>query len=173
MRVSISGLIANCLFAAACFAGFTAIAQSASSSSVDVPQTEKLVVKLLGKGLQVYSCREKDGNWEWTYRAPEAMLVDDANKRVGRHFGGPKWRLNDGSEVLGKVIAMEPHEGTIPWLLLSATSTGGEGQLSKVDMVRRTDTTGGVAPTEGCDAAHAGNETRVVYTATYSFYRAH
>ena len=171
MRVPVIHPLMICLVAASCLSGATAAAQTAASST-DVPPTEKLMVKLLGKGVQVYACTVKDGNWAWTYKAPEAQLEDEAGKRVGRHFGGPKWRLNDGSEVLGKVMATEPHAGTVPWLLLSATSTGGEGQLSKVDMVRRTDTTGGVAPAEGCDPAHAGNETRVVYTATYSFYRA-
>ena len=35
--------------------------------------------------------------------------------------------------------------------------------------ILRVDTHGGVAPAPGCDAAHAGEEARVPYTATYLF----
>jgi len=36
--------------------------------------------------------------------------------------------------------------------------------------VQRLDTTGGVTPTEGCDAAHAGAKVREPYEARYAFY---
>ena len=153
---------------AGCVFGLSAGAQVAPS--IDVPAAEKLVIQLHGKGVQIYTCAAKDGSWAWTLKAPEAKLLDDAGHEVGTHFAGPRWRLLDGSEVQGKLIATQPHAGTIPWLLLSATSTGGDGKLSKVDMVRRTETSGGVAPADGCDAAHAGVETRVAYAAIYGFY---
>jgi hypothetical protein len=42
--------------------------------------------------------------------------------------------------------------------------------LVSVRHVQRVDTIGGVAPSTGCDSAHAGAKTRVGYSATYDFY---
>ena len=57
-------------------------------------------------------------------------------------------------------------------LLLEAKSAEGPGIFARVTYIQRVNTTGGTAPTEGCDAAHAGQEVRVPYTADYFFYRA-
>jgi hypothetical protein len=65
-----------------------------------------------------------------------------------------------------------PVEGAIPWLLLRAKSNEGAGALASVKYIQRVDTTGGVAPSAGCDAGHAGAETRVEYSANYVFYGA-
>jgi hypothetical protein len=136
-------------------------------ASIDVPAGEKLVLRAHGEGFQIYTC-EKDGSWK--FQAPDATLFDEGHHALGIHFAGPRWRLDDGSEVEGKVLKSETHAGTIPWLLLSATSIGSGGQLSSVDIVRRTDTEGGLAPTTGCDADHVGAQSNVPYSATYSFY---
>jgi len=40
-----------------------------------------------------------------------------------------------------------------------------------VTFVQRVKTGGGKAPASGCDAANAGREVRVPYTAEYFFYR--
>jgi hypothetical protein len=37
-------------------------------------------------------------------------------------------------------------------------------------LLQRLDTVGGVAPSEGCDEAHAGEEVRAPYEATYAFF---
>jgi hypothetical protein len=103
-------------------------------------------------------------------KAPDATLLDQDGKAIGKHFAGPTWRLNDGSEVQGKLLETRQQPGTIPWLILSARSTGSEGRLSQVDVVRRTETRGGLAPSTGCDAAHSGAEARIPYSATYSFF---
>jgi hypothetical protein len=36
------------------------------------------------------------------------MGAESAQRRklIGKHFGGPTWQLNDGSQVTGKLIAM-------------------------------------------------------------------
>ena len=44
--------------------------------------------------------------------------------------------------------------------------------MSHVAYIQRLTTKGGLAPTTGCDAAHAGTTARIDYTATYYFYRA-
>ena len=44
------------------------------------------------------------------------------------------------------------------------------GLLDKVAYVVRSGTAGGAAPATGCDAAHANAESRVPYSATYTFF---
>jgi hypothetical protein len=42
--------------------------------------------------------------------------------------------------------------------------------LAAVNYIVRTHTEGGVAPATGCDKAREGAETRVQYSATYTFF---
>ncbi|HEX4020223.1 MAG TPA: DUF3455 domain-containing protein [Acidobacteriaceae bacterium] len=158
---------------------FTAGAQPASTPQTpgaqgktvhfDGASTATLVLQARGKGVQIYTC-VKNAAWSWKLKAPQATLFDPDGKAIGKHFAGPTWRLTDGSEVQGKLLKARQQPGTIPWLIVSARSTGSEGRLSQVDIVRRTDTQGGSAPSTGCDAAHAGAEVRIPYSATYSFF---
>ena len=158
---------------------FTASAQPASvlqtpeaqgkTVHFDGSSTATLVLQARGEGVQIYTCT-KDADWVWKLKAPDATLFDQDGKAIGRHFAGPTWRLNDGSEVQGKVLEVRQQPGTIPWLILAGHSTGGEGRLSHIDVVRRTNTQGGLAPSSGCDAAHPGAEVRIPYSATYSFF---
>jgi hypothetical protein len=161
-------------------AGVTSLAACAQTPSDPSPgktvrfdnsSTASLVLQARGEGVQIYTCA-KDTDWAWKLKAPEATLFDEQHHAIGKHFAGPKWRLGDGSEIQGKLVTSKPQKGTIPWLILSAAQTGGPGRLSTVDMVRRSDTQGGLAPSTGCDAQRAGAETRVEYSATYSFYNA-
>ena len=73
---------------------------------------------------------------------------------------------------MGEVVQRSPVQGAIPWLLMRAKSNEGAGALAGVKYIQRVDTVGGVAPSSGCDAAHAGAEARVEYSANYDFYGA-
>jgi hypothetical protein len=53
---------------------------------------------------------------------------------------------------------------------LRAKSNEGAGAFASVKYIQRLDTVGGIAPSAGCDAAHAGAEARVDYSANYDFY---
>jgi hypothetical protein len=66
--------------------------------------------------------------------------------------------------------APSPDADSIPWLLLTAASHSGEGELARVTSIQRINTKGGRAPTYGCDAAHAGQELRSPYSADYVFF---
>ena len=67
-----------------------------------------------------------------------------------------------------------PPEGhAIPWLVVQVTThSGAAGVFSNIGYVVRSHTLGGLAPAEGCDAAHVGAGIRIPCTATYSFYPA-
>lgn len=139
------------------------------------------VVLLTAKagGVQVYTCTAKPARgkntqtYEWAFKAPEAELVGSDGGKIGRHYAGPTWEAADGSKVVGTALASAAAPGSVPWLLLAARSTSGRGRFSKVTYVERVFTAGGAAPKSGADAAHAGAEVRVPYTATYIFYGHH
>jgi Protein of unknown function (DUF3455) len=141
--------------------------------SIRVPVDQEAVLTAHATGSQVYVCQTgKDGKAIWTFRAPEATLQDTHGATIGRHYAGPTWRDNDGSEVTGTVSAQvsssDPH--SIPWLLVIVTHRSGNGALSRVSTVQRVHTEGGAAPVTGCSDSELGIEAKVPYTADYYFY---
>jgi hypothetical protein len=141
-----------------------------------VPEASVMVVKAHGEGVQIYECKssgEAASPWQWLLKAPEADLIDDQGKKIGKHYGGPTWEANDGSRVTGEVQQHLASTGpaAIPWLLLKAKSNQGTGIFQDVSYIQRLDTEGGKAPAGGCDAEHAGTQARVRYGAEYYFYR--
>ena len=120
---------------------------------------------------QIYTCGKNDaGAWTWIFKAPEAVLVDPQEKLLGKHYAGPSWEGLDGGKVVGAAKASAPSpDNSIPWLLLDIKSREGNGEFTQAKAILRVATQGGVAPTTGCDQAHAGSEQRVHYTAIYQF----
>ncbi|MES2353835.1 MAG: DUF3455 domain-containing protein [Pseudomonadota bacterium] len=156
---------------------FNANTNPAVPEKLKVPATQQLSLETQATGVQIYECKQSQANlgrWEWTFKAPEADLFDSTGKKIGKHYGGPTWESNDGSRVVGEVKAKEdsPDSNAIPWLLLSAKSTSGNGVFSKIQSIHRVQTAGGKAPATGCDKAQANKELRVPYKATYYFYAA-
>lgn len=146
--------------------------------SLDVAVDQPLALLVHASGYQVYACVASAGaaRFDWTLQGPEAELVDDAGRRVGRHYAGPTWEADDGSKVVGAVEARvdAPAGDAVPWLLLAARANSGAGVFSRVAHIQRIDTRGGRVPGDlPCDAARAGSEQRVPYAATYVFYDAH
>jgi Protein of unknown function (DUF3455) len=142
-----------------------------------VSDTQILSRVLHGSGVQIYECLAGAQNlarYTWVFQAPAADLSDRSGKDVGRHYAGPTWEANDGSKVVGEVVAQDsgPVPGAIPWLLLRAKSNVGKGIFAKTQSIQRLHTVGGKAPDRGCDAGHAGERTRVAYSADYYFYAA-
>jgi Protein of unknown function (DUF3455) len=143
--------------------------------SLKAPPTQKLALETRASGVQIYECRASKDNparFEWVFIAPEAELFDSTGKKIGKHYAGPTWESNDGSKVVGEVKARDdgPDANAIPWLLLSAKSTSGTGQLSRTASIQRVQTVGGKSPAEACSQAQAGKEARVPYEARYYFY---
>jgi len=139
----------------------------AQDATVPSP-AQHAVLTLQGSGVQIYTCTAG----HWVFVAPAARLFDKDGLEVGTHGDGPVWHLQDGSSVYGKVIAKSPspEANSLPWLLVKATGSTGDGVLARVESIRRSDTKGGVAPSGGCDAKHVGDLVRVPYSATYTFY---
>jgi len=144
---------------------------------LQVPAGEQLLLRAHGVGVQIYTCQpDKDdpGQFAWALKAPKADLVEGAGGKIAKHYAGPTWEANDGSMVMGEVVARDdgPDPTAIPWLLLKAKSTSGTGLFSSTQFIQRLHTTGGKAPAEGCDQSHPDAESRIAYSADYLFYSA-
>ncbi len=129
-------------------------------------------IALQGVGMQIYVCATSSSGFAWRLKAPEARLLDSAGAEFGHHFAGPSWQATDGSTIVGEVMATgaAPLPGAIPWLLLRAKSHSGAGVFASVGFIVRSQTEGGAAPASGCDAEHAGTESKIAYKALYSFF---
>ncbi len=141
--------------------------------AIQAPAGEEVILLARGVGDQVYTCQAStDGKFSWVLKAPDANLMDRNNKVLGSHFAGPTWKLKDGSQVTGKVVAkidsLDPE--SIPWLLLQAADHSGNGLLATVTSVQRIHTHGGQPPSSGCDEAHRNDEVKSSYSADYYFY---
>jgi len=153
----------------------TPTSAAAIPENLEPPADSVLLFTLEARGVQIYVC-EADPNeatsFVWTFKAPQAELLNERGEVVGSHFAGPTWQGQDGSAVIGAVLerAAAPDAGAIPWLLLEAKDHQGSGAFSRIAHIQRLDTVGGIPPTEGCDEAHAGEEVRAPYEATYAFF---
>ena len=149
---------------------------AALPENLKVPDGNTFLLRAAARGAQIYTCKPKAGAspaaFAWALKAPEAELFDQSGVKIGHHYGGPTWESNDGSRVVGEMIQASPAQGAVAWLLLRAKSHEGAGALANVTYIQRVDTSGGVAPSAGCDEAHAGAEARVEYSANYDFYSA-
>jgi Protein of unknown function (DUF3455) len=139
---------------------------------IKAPAQEEVVLQAHASGSQIYVCQAgADGKFAWTLKAPEAELRDQQGAIIGRHYGGPTWKHNDGSEVTGKAVARvdSPDADSIPWLLVTATGHAGDGVLSRVTSIQRIHTKGGQPPAD-CNASKQNTEVKSSYTADYYFY---
>jgi Protein of unknown function (DUF3455) len=141
---------------------------------IKAPADEEVVFIAQASGSQVYVCQAgADSKLTWVLKAPEAELRDPQGAVIGRHFAGPTWKDNDGSEVTGKAVARvdSPDADSIPWLLVNVTGHSGTGVLSRVTTIQRIHTKGGQPPSSAdCNAAKQGAEMKSSYTADYDFY---
>jgi hypothetical protein len=124
------------------------------------------------RGTETYECRGSEAEpARWVWQNSEAELVDASGQPAGKEAAGHGWDAVDGSHVDGELVHSEtPDPRALPWLLLRATSHAGTGRLSGVTFIQRRDTSGGLPPQDGCDAAHSGESARIPYTAVYYFY---
>jgi hypothetical protein len=105
-------------------------------------------------------------------KAPEALLYDQQGTLIGRHFAGPAWQHNDGSQITAKLAAKvdAPVPTAIPWLLLDVTAYEGNGIFSRITSIQRINTMGGLPPTDACADSNRQAEFKSPYSADYCFY---
>jgi hypothetical protein len=157
--------------------GFTCFVFCGSSRAqepqgISLPENSRIVWAVVGEGVQIYEAKPNPaGGYKWTFKGPEAELKDLTGKLVGKHFAGPGWSANDGSEIEGALPPLKTwtseHSKNIAWLLVAVKSRSGAGVLDKVDYVVRISTEDGVPPDEL--PASERDTARVNYRAIYLF----
>jgi hypothetical protein len=151
-----------------------AISRPDVPDKIKAPTGEVVVLQAHASGSQIYVCQPgSDGKLAWTLKAPEAELHDQQGATIGRHYAGPTWKDNDGSEVTGKALARvdSPDADSIPWLLIIVTGHSGNGVLGQVTTIQRIHTKGGLAPPASeCNTSKQNTEVKIPYTADYYFY---
>jgi Protein of unknown function (DUF3455) len=150
-------------------------------TSVKVPAGSKLLLRVKGRGVQVYTCQASAADttqYTWVLLEAKAMLYAGAEyggKTVRHYFNAkhhPVWETEDGSSVEGTKLqqADAPDQGDIPWLLLKASSSSGTGPIVSTAFIQRINTKGGKPPGPKADLSQKGEKIEVAYTAEYLFY---
>ena len=139
-------------------------------------------------GTQNYVCLPSGSEFKFKLFTPQATLFDGAGRQITTHFFSPDpddplgtiratWQHSrDTSAVWGKVVAgdnatVDPT--AIDWLRVTVTTTEGgrSGVLARTTFIQRVNTTGGLAPSNGCSsAADVGKSAFVPYMADCVFY---
>jgi hypothetical protein len=125
------------------------------------------------RGVQIYLRRPApSGELAWIFKAPEALLYDRQGNVIGKHFAGPTWTHNDGSEITGQLSAKvdAPDAAAIPWLLLKVTGHSREGVFSRITSILRVNTVGGLPPALADGSSTGEAEFESSYAADYYFY---
>jgi hypothetical protein len=135
-------------------------------AALQVPDGHVIVFEaIVDDGVQTYHCTSEH---KYALLGPTAMLRGRKGEHIAHYFG-PSWQFQDGSTLVGKVIAKEPRANTIDQLLLQVSQhSGPEGLLSQVDFIQRLATVGGVAPSQ-CDPTRT-SALAVPYSAIYQFW---
>jgi Protein of unknown function (DUF3455) len=134
--------------------------------ALHVPDGHVMVFEaIVDDGVQTYRCTSER---KYALLGPTAMLRGRKGQYIAHYFG-PSWQFQDGSTIVGKVIAKEPRANTIDQLLLQVSQhSGPDGLLTQVDFVQRLATVGGVAPSH-CDPTRS-MALAVPYSAIYQFW---
>src|ERR1041385_6901723 len=131
-----------------------------------------LFVKMFGRDVQIMT----------HFLSPDANPNQNAPNPLP--FGSPTWQSSlDSSVVWAKSLSLIPagsdpscsHTGAIPCLLLQSIGSqqgpGGGGLMTGTTYIQRLNTTGGVAPADGCSVSgDVGKQKLVPYTADYYFF---
>jgi len=145
-------------------------------------------------GTQDYVCAASGAGVAFVLTTPEAVLFDNAARRVINHFFSPNpieggtiratWQSTRNSSVFwGKLVHAATFDtdpefvarDAIAWLLLSKAGvlegSGNGDNLAAATFVQRVNTVGGLAPLIGCNSlADIGTTAFVPYEADYVFY---
>jgi len=115
---------------------------------LQVPAGNDAAFHAKATGVQIYVCNPAASDptqFAWTFKAPEAKLLDADGTVLGTHYAGPTWESSSGGKVAGAMLQSTPSpEGdAIPWLLLQAKPADDAGVFRGVTFVQRLHTTGG------------------------------
>jgi hypothetical protein len=132
-------------------------AWAAAPAELAAPAGTQVAAILSASGVQVYTCElDAHHHLAWVFNSPAATLYDNAGQATVQHAAGPSWQTEDGTRIVGRVLAQAPSAtpASIPQLLLQTQTSAGAGWLGAVRYVQRLDTRGGLAPPGQCSREH-------------------
>jgi Protein of unknown function (DUF3455) len=166
-------------------------------ANLEVPAGNKVFLEGHAIGTQNYICLCSAADCAWTFFGPQATLFNDYKTQILTHFLSPNpdpmdpmeegtprptWQHSqDTSTVWARAISSSAPNfvdaDAIPWLLLQVVGVQrgpiGGHRLTRTTFIQRLNTSGGVAPSTGCDEFTDVNKRAFVpYTADYFFYKA-
>lgn len=161
--------------------------------NLTVPEGHVPYAVTYAEGTQNYICLALPGGTaSWTFLGPQATVFGDDNRQRMTHYLSPNpdennvaratWRdSRDTSTVWAAAVqnSSDPafvEAGAIPWLLLRVVGSeyGPDmgDRLVNTTYIQRVATSGGVAPSAGCNGrADTGKRAMVPYSTLYVFYR--
>ena len=174
----------------------TGIEVPAVPPNLEVPSGNIAFLKGFAIGTQNYICISAKKGQEWRFLGPQATLYltigGKVTQQISTHFlstnpsegvARATWQdSSDTSRVWARAVqsSTDPvyvEASAIPWLLLAAVGTEagplGGTVLTQTTFIQRLNTSGGVAPSTGCQTGNdVGRVALVPYTTEYYFYRA-
>lgn len=200
-RVVRAGIIALTLAVGTAFgqAPFGPISVPQVPANLQAPEGHSPYLKAFAAGTQNYVCLPGPSGPFWKFLGPQATLFvttpwinGEARWQVATHYlssnpaedgtARATWQSSfDSSVVWGKAIADSTDSqyvapGSIPWLLVqvvgSQNGVPAGSALSRTTFIQRVNTSRGIAPETGCDAASYGKVALMPYTTDYIFYQA-
>jgi len=155
-------------------------------ANIAVPTGNSLLRVAHAVGTQNYVCVSSGSDFKFVLFTPQATLFDDDSRQVGTHYFSPNpqeggvvratWQDSDTTTVWGQAKQSSADAdfvapGAIPWVLLQSVGAQGAGDLGQTTFMQRLNTSGGMAPADGCNSAEdVGVQAFVPYTADYYFY---
>jgi hypothetical protein len=136
---------------------------------------EEVALLLTGDGTNLYQCKPRatdPSTHAWFFVTPDATLYD-SGRPVATHTAAYRWdSTSDRSSVTGVIVAIQDGgPNNLPWALFRALPAAEAGMFAGITSIQRVNTSGGAVPAQICDAVHAGEESRVPFSADYYFYR--
>jgi hypothetical protein len=160
-------------------------------TEIQLPQGNVPFLEGHAKGTQNYICLPSATGFKFVLLTPEATLFDGLHKQVMTHFFSPNpsedgkirptWQHSTDSSIVWGGTATPSSDpkfvakDALAWLKLPMAGvqvgpTGG-GRLTATTFIQRVNTSGGVAPSEGCSSIDdVGKQAFVPYEADYVFY---
>jgi hypothetical protein len=186
-------LFASSLVGTAAAADRTAVTAPKVPTAIQVPDGNEPFLVGHAIGTQNYVCVPSDADFKFVLFTPQATLYTDDNLQLTTHFFSANpfedgtiratWQdSRDSSSVWGQALQSSTDPSfvapdAIPWVLLRRAGAqsgpagdGGVG-LTATTYIQRLNTSGGVAPSNGCSSPDdVGRQAFVPYSADYLFY---
>lgn len=145
----------------------------------NLPNGNTRVATFYAEGVQKYKAQPRAGSnpvtYEWVFVAPQAILYDATNGKVGTHSAGPTWQLSGSTsdsiyaQQFNPVKSSPGTDATsIDWLqLMPKNGKTPTGIFANTSYIQRIATQGGKAP---LTLPLSASDTKdVKYTAIYRF----